>query len=138
MLELTDPKIFYMKFDLDLIQFSNDPFSETEKGFGEGPTHWRKCHVCNNWHHDRHTNKHVKVGQYSAWTRGVRYPIWFNSIFEFYQKNIHSMFESILLYPRLNSKYYSIQKNSADSIQKIIQFNSQGIVDTCRKEKNAP
>ena len=40
------------------------------------------------------------------------------------------MFESILLYPRLNSKYYSIQKNSADSIQKIIQFNSKGVIDT--------
>ena len=39
MLELTDPKIFYMKFDSDLIQFLNDPFSETEKEFGEGPTH---------------------------------------------------------------------------------------------------
>ena len=62
--------------------------------------------------------------------RGVRYPIWFNSMFEFCQKIIHSIFDSILLYPRFNSKYYSIQKKSADSIQKIIQFNSQGTIDT--------
>ena len=53
----------------------------------------------------------------------------------FAKKNIHSMFESILLYPRLNSKYYSIRKNSADSIQKIIQFISQGIIDTGRMGK---
>ena len=45
------------------------------------------------------------------------------------------MFDSILLYPRFNSKYYSIQKKSADSIQKIIQFNSQGIIDTGRMGK---
>ena len=45
---------------------------------------------------------------------------------------IHSIFDSILLYPRFNSKYYSIKKNSADSIQKIIQFNSQGLFDTGR------
>ena len=51
---------------------------------------------------------------------------------EFCQKMIPSIFDSILLYPRFNSKYYSIQKNSADSIQKIIQFNSQGIIDTGR------
>jgi len=63
---------------------------------------------------------------------GVRYPIWFNSIFEFCQKIIHSIFDSILLCPRFNSKYYSIQKKSADSIQKIIQFICQGIIDTGR------
>ena len=57
-------------------------------------------------------------------------------MFEFCQKMIHSIFDSILLFPRFNSKYYLIQniiqlkKNSADSIQKIIQFNSQGIIDT--------
>ena len=45
---------------------------------------------------------------------------------------IHSIFDSILRYPRFNSKYYSIKKNSAYSIQKIIQFNSQGIINTCR------
>ena len=66
------------------------------------------------------------------WNRGGRYPIWFNSMFEFCQKMIHSIFDSISLYPRFNSKYYSIQKNSADSIQKIIQFNSQGLFDTGR------
>ena len=43
---------------------------------------------------------------------------------------IHSIFDSILLYPRFNSKYYSIPKKSADSIQKIIQFNSEGIINT--------
>ena len=53
-------------------------------------------------------------------------------MFEFCQKMIHSIFDSILLYPRFNSKHYSIQKNSADSIQKIVQFNSQGIIDTGR------
>ena len=66
---------------------------------------------------------------------GVRYPIWFNSKFEFCQKMIHSIFDSILLCPRFNSKYYSIQKNSADSIQKMIQFNSQGIFKTGRVGK---
>ena len=45
---------------------------------------------------------------------------------------IHSIFDSILLYPRINSKYYSIQKKSADSIQMKIQFDSQGIIDTDR------
>ena len=53
----------------------------------------------------------------------------------FAKKIIHSIFDSILLYPRFNSKYYSIQKNSADSIQKIIQFISQGIIDTGRMGK---
>ena len=43
---------------------------------------------------------------------------------------VHSIFDSILLYPRFNSKYYSIQKKSADSIQKIIQLICQGIIDT--------
>ena len=45
---------------------------------------------------------------------------------------IHSIFDSILLCPRFNSKYYSIQNKSADSIQKIIQFISKGIIDTRR------
>ena len=49
---------------------------------------------------------------------GGRYPIWFNSMFEFCQKMIHSIFDSILLCPRFNSKYYSIQK-------KICWFNSK-------------
>ena len=48
---------------------------------------------------------------------------------------INSIFDSILLYPRLNSKYYPIQKNSADSIQKIVQFKSQGIIDSGQIEK---
>ena len=51
-------------------------------------------------------------------------------MFEFCQKMIHSISDSILLCPRFNSKYYSIQKNSADSIQKMIQFISQVIIDT--------
>ena len=49
----------------------------------------------------------------AALVGGVRYPIRFNSMFEFCQKMIHSIFDSILLYPRFNSK-------SADSIQKSI------------------
>ena len=48
---------------------------------------------------------------------------------------IHSIFNSILLCPRFNSKYYSIQKNYADSIQKKIQLNSQGIINTGRLGK---
>ena len=52
------------------------------------------------------------------WTRGGRYPIWFNSIFEFCQKTIPSIFDSILLHPRFNSKYYSIQN-------KLWRFNSK-------------
>ena len=54
---------------------------------------------------------------------------------------IHSIFDSILPCPRFNWKYYSIKKKSADSIQKIIQFNSQGIIDTGRivkVPKNCP
>ena len=50
----------------------------------------------------------------------------------FAKKMIHSIFDSILLYPRFNSKCYSIKKKFADSIQKIIQFNSQRIIDTSR------
>ena len=70
-----------------------------------------------------------KTNQWQQWDLGqinstpfsaVRYPIWFNSIFEFCQQMIHSIFDSILHYPRFNSKYYSVRKNSADSIQKII------------------
>ena len=56
-------------------------------------------------------------------------------MFEFRQKMIHSIFDSISLYPRFNSKYYSIQKKSADSIQKKIQFNSKGIINTGRLGK---
>ena len=55
-------------------------------------------------------------------------------MFEFCQKIIHSILYSILLLLIFNSKYYSIQNiiqfkiNSGDSIQKVIQFNSQGII----------
>ena len=66
----------------------------------------------------------------------IQFKILFNS------KNITQFKKnSIMLYPRFNSKYYSIQniiqfkKNSIDSIQKIIQFNSQGLIDTGRKGK---
>ena len=45
-----------------------------------------------------------------SWGRGGRYPIWFNSMFEFCQKMIHSTFNSILFYDRFNLKYYSIQR----------------------------
>ena len=69
---------------------------------------------------------------YSPGNRGLPYPIWFKSMFEFCQKMIHSILDSILLFPRFNSKYDSIKKKSADSIQKIIQFICQGILDTGR------
>ena len=62
-------------------------------------------------------------------TRGGRYPIWFNSVFEFCRKMIHIQFNIAL--PKIQFKYYSIpKKKSADSIQKIIQFNCQRIIDT--------
>ena len=51
-------------------------------------------------------------------TKVGRYPIWFNSMFEFCQTMVHSIFDSILLYPRFNSKYYSIQR-------KLCWFNSK-------------
>ena len=44
----------------------------------------------------------------SPFSGGRSDPIWFNSIFEFCQKMIHSIFDSILLYQGFNSKYYSI------------------------------
>ena len=74
-------------------------------------------------------NKQQMSSSHCSRDRGGRYPIRFNSMFEFCRKMIHSIFDSILLYPRFNSRYYSIQKYSADSIQKLIQFNSQGIMD---------
>ena len=49
---------------------------------------------------------------------GGRYQIWFNSMFEFCQKAIHSIFDSILFYQRSISKYYSIQN-------KLCWFNSK-------------
>ena len=33
----------------------------------------------------------------------------FNSMFEFCQQMIHSIFDLILLYPRFNEKYYSVE-----------------------------
>ena len=44
-------------------------------------------------------------------------------------KMIHSIFDSILLYTKFNSKNSSIQKSTTDSNQKIIQFISQGIIN---------
>ena len=35
---LIDHEIYYIKIELDLMKFSNSPFSETEKGFGVGST----------------------------------------------------------------------------------------------------
>ena len=56
--------------------------------------------------------KQIQVYWYkTGWHSVGRYPIWFNSMFEFCQKMVHSIFDSILLYPRFNSKYYSIKKN---------------------------
>ena len=34
----TDHEIYYKRIELNLRKFSNGPFSETEKGFGVGPT----------------------------------------------------------------------------------------------------
>ena len=45
---------------------------------------------------------------------------------------IHSIFDSILLYPWFNRNIIQFKSNSVDSIQKIIQFNSQGIIVTGR------
>ena len=45
---------------------------------------------------------------------------------------INSTFNSILLYPRFNSKSYSIQNISQFQNNLLIQFNSQGIMDTGR------
>ena len=51
--------------------------------------------------------------------RGVRHTTWFNSmLFEFCKKMIHSIFDSLLLYVKFNSKYYSFLK-------KICWFNSK-------------
>ena len=45
--------------------------------------------------------------------RGVRHPTWFNSmLFEFCKKMIHSIFDSLLLYVKFNSKYYSFLKKT--------------------------
>jgi len=49
-------------------------------------------------------------------------------MFEFCQKMIHSIFDSI-------QNRIQFTKNPADSIQKIIQFNSQGIINTGRMGK---
>ena len=68
-------------------------------------------------------------GLLSALGSDGRYPIWFNSMVEFCQKMIHSIFDSILLYPRFNPNIIQVNFFVA-SIQKIIQFNSQGIIDT--------
>ena len=51
--------------------------------------------------------------------RGVRHTTWFNSmLFEFCKKMIHSIFDSLLLYVKFNSKYYSFLKE-------ICWFNSK-------------
>ena len=50
--------------------------------------------------------------------RGVRHPTWFNSmLFEFCKKMIHSIFDSLLIYVKFNSKYYSFVKKNL-----LIQF----------------
>ena len=65
-----------------------------------------------------HALSYFLIYKLRALPRGDRYPNRFNSIFEFCQKMIHSIFDSILLYPRFNSKYYSIQN-------KLWWFNSK-------------
>ena len=66
---------------------------------------------------------------------GGRYPIWFNSMFEFCQKMIHSIFDSYCFTQDSIQNIIQFQKQSTDSIQKMIQFNSQGIMDTGWKGK---
>ena len=61
-----------------------------------------------------------------SWDRGGRYHIWFNSMFEFCRK----MIQFYICFNIAPSK--SIQINSGDSIQNIIQFNSQGMINTGR------
>ena len=69
--------------------------------------------------------KQIQVYWYkTGWHSVGRYPIWFNSMFEFCQKMVHSIFDSILLYPRFNSKYYSIQK--VIQLKKFCWLNSMG------------
>ena len=60
----------------------------------------------------------------------IPYLIHFNK-FEFCQKMIHSIFDSLLL-PKNQFKLLLNSKKSTDSFQKKIQFNSQGIIDTGR------
>ena len=64
-----------------------------------------------------------------SWDRGGRYHIWFNSMFEFCRK----MIQFYICFNIAPSK--SIQINSGDSIQNIIQFNSQKIIDSGRIRK---
>ena len=79
------------------------------------PEKWKLKYTLEIFHQ---INKHSKEAQQRGQHSGDRYPIWFNSIFEFCQKMIHSILDSILLCPRFNSKYYSIQK-------KFCWFNSK-------------
>ena len=63
--------------------------------------------IVTNNHHPHHAC-HIK-----AWpaASGGQYPFWFSSMFEFCQKMIHSIFDSILLYPRFNSNIIQFKKN---------------------------
>ena len=69
--------------------------------------------------------------------RGVRHPTWFNSmLFEFCKKNDSFNIRFIIDLCKIQFKILFIcKKKSADSIQKIIQFNSQGILDSGHLEK---
>ena len=62
--------------------------------------------------------------------RGVWYPIWLNSIFEFCQKMVHSIFDSIFLYPRFNSKYLQFKENwyclNRKSAPKVFKIDKKG------------
>ena len=66
----------------------------------------------------------------TARNSGGRYPIWFNSMFKFFQKWFTQY--SIQYCFTLDSIQNIIQfkNNSADSIQKIIRFNCHGIIGT--------
>ena len=82
------------------------------------------------------TQNSVKnTGNFAPLLCFVRYPIWFNTMFEFCQKMSHSIFDSILIRSRFSSKYYSTQKILLIQLKKIIQFNNQGIIDTGQIKK---
>ena len=59
-----------------------------------------------------------------------RYPIWFNSMFEFYQKWFIQYSIQYCFTQDSIQNIIQFKKNSADSIQNVIQFNSLGIIDT--------
>ena len=64
------------------------------------PDHLLFCPVTDHHYDHDHCRNYLKWYEVIH-IRGVRYPSWFNSMFEFCQKMIHSIFDSILLYPKI-------------------------------------